>query len=198
MKGVSVVVQAVGVMSFCSGCAMSMGLTERFVQFDYCQEHPEAVYTLPRTFLRTLIMPGLVEEVVWRVLFQPPGMNWGPIVAINAAFAIYHVFGSAVLAENFDGRRGARAVFCNPTFVSLAFVLGNLCSYVYIRAGYALWAPVLAHAVPVAVWLSLLGGETALSTPGGLPELASMEQNSQTCLLSEESSNDETSQSSQG
>lgn len=167
-QGAMAVGQAVGLMGLCSGCGVGLGLTKRFIQADYSCSNPAVVSTIPKTFVRALFMPGLVEEVVWRVLFQPPGMKWGPIIAVNAVFAAYHVFGSAILAERLDNRLGARAVFCDPTFLALAFVLGNLCSYAYIQAGYGLWAPVLVHALPVTVWLTVLGGDEALSTPGGL------------------------------
>ena len=168
-QGATAFAQAVGVMGLCTGCVVKLGLTDRFIQRDYyCMEHPNIAATIPKTFMRALFTPGLMEEVIWRVLFQPPGMHWGAIVAVNAAFAAYHVFGSAFLAERLDNRLGARAVFRDPTFLFLAFILGNACSYAYVQAGYALWAPVLAHTIPVTIWLTLLGGDKALSTPGGL------------------------------
>lgn len=197
VKGVAAVMQALGALTVCSGGALGLGLTDRFLQLDeeffkswrqhqqeqrgdfkndeyetilsttqQHQQHHRSAF--PLTFARTLIMPGLVEELFWRVLCQPPGTKWSVILAVNAAFTFYHVIGSAPLTEYLDGRRGAKAVFSDPTFLMLAFVLGNVCSYAYIQAGYALWAPVFAHAIPVSVWLTFLKGEEALSTPGGL------------------------------
>jgi predicted Abi (CAAX) family protease len=113
------------------------------------------------------MIPSLLEEVVWRVVLQPPGMVWGRIVVVNAAFSLYHIVGSSPLAE-LEGKIGAKTIFCDPMFLSLAFVLGNACSFAYIRSGHSLWAPVLVHALSVTVWLSFLGGQSALVTKGGL------------------------------
>jgi len=175
-QGMTAVAQAVGVMGLCSGGAACLGWTDRFVQWDPQQQQqeplPPAILSVAKTFLRSLIMPGLLEELLWRVALQPPGMPVYQMVLVNAAFTAYHVFGSAVLAERFGGphKWGARAVFTDPAFLALAFCLGNVCSYAHVRAGHAMWAPVLVHALPVTVWLSLLGGERALSTPGGLTD----------------------------
>ena len=121
-----------------------------------------------RTFGRSLLIPSLLEEILWRVILQPPGSSVLRMVGVNVAFSLYHTVGSVFLAERLDGRPGARTVFCNPVFLSLAFVLGNACSWCYVRSGHALWAPVLTHAVVVTIWLTCGNGETALSTPGGL------------------------------
>ena len=53
-------------------------------------------------------------------------------------------------------------VFTDPSFLFLSFVLGNVCTYSYIQAGYALYAPVLVHTIAVSIWLSFLGGNAAL------------------------------------
>lgn len=192
--GVQAVGRALIGMALCTGGATSLGWTQRFVAVPYgkdswwrrrrrqaqhepkvdenCQEGGlnAGKTSLPLTFCRTLVVPGLVEEVVWRVVLQPPGTSWPVMLAVNAAFAAYHVVGSATAEWYLDGQRqGARAVLADPAFLTLAMVLGNLCSYAYVQAGHALWAPVLVHAATVTVWLDCLGGQRALSTPGGLP-----------------------------
>jgi len=94
----------------------------------------------------------------------------GRILATNLAFALYHpiVAGAASATMNsFLGldpvnKSGVRQVFRDPTFLFLAFILGNTCSVAYWMAGGALYAPVLVHGVAVAIWLDLLGGEEAL------------------------------------
>lgn len=112
-------------------------------------------------FARVLLVPSLVEESVFRVLLQPPGMSLSMIVVTNGLFAAYHLIGAAA-GEHVFHRPGVVRTFQDPKFLSLAFVLGNLCSYSYRMANYGLWAPVLVHAIPVAVWLSMLGGEAVL------------------------------------
>ena len=185
-QGAIAVAQALGVFGLCSGCAVGIGVTDRFLDLRYLQGHQDQesieVKFLPLvvggTFLRVLVLPALVEEILWRVIFQPPGTSWIQAMAVNAAFTFYHICGSAPMAERIDGHVGAKSVFCDPAFLSLAFVLGNVCSFAYRQAGYALWAPVLVHAVPVTIWLSLLGGESALRARGGLPGRASTETHS--------------------
>ena len=195
-QGVRAVAQAVGAVGLCAGSAASLGWTDRFLRLDYPRQQQFASFeaastSVTTTLLRSLIMPGLLEELVWRIILQPPGMPVHRVVLVNAAFAAYHVFGSAVLAERLDGRSGARAVFRDPAFLCLAFVLGNACSFVHVRSGHALWAPSLAHALPVAVWLSLLGGEEALSTAGGLPKATTRQRGDRPLLSSTDESNDE-------
>lgn len=165
-RGAVAVVQALNVMAVCAGSAMAASITDRFILLD--TEQHVGLKEILSTLIRTLVVPSLVEEVFWRVLLQPPATPVYQIVWINAGFAAYHAVGSSELAERLDGRAGSRAVFRDPAFLSLAFILGNACSFAYIRSGYALWAPVVVHAVPVTMWLTMLSGERALQTPGGL------------------------------
>ena len=172
--GLTAVGQALVGLSVCTTVGVTSGATDGFLRVPSLDDDdanvPEwNVAAIPRTLARTLVVPSLVEEVLWRVVLQPPGMSWWPhMMLVNVAFAAYHTVGSTALAERCQGRQGARAVFTNPAFLTLAFVLGNACSYAYVFSGYSLWAPVVTHALPVTLWLTLLGGDQALSTPGGL------------------------------
>jgi predicted Abi (CAAX) family protease len=100
---------------------------------------------------RVLVVPSLVEESLFPV-----------IVLTNGLFAAYHLIAATMAAEYLLDRPGVVRTFRDPQFLGLAFLLGNLCSYSYYMANYGLWAPVLVHAIPVAVWLSCLGGEAVL------------------------------------
>jgi predicted Abi (CAAX) family protease len=142
--------------------------TAGFLKFDLAELDFPSISKVSTTFLRTLVVPSLVEEVLWRVVLQPPGASWTHMLGVNLIFVLYHTIGSVFLAEQVEDRHGAKAFFCDPAFLSLAFFLGNSCSWTWVRSGYALWAPVLTHAVPVTVWLTFLHGDEALSTPGGL------------------------------
>ena len=168
VTGVMAVTQGLAGMGACTTLAIIGGnYTEKFIRVPSTISDANLA-ALPQTLARTLIVPSLVEEVLWRVILQPPGMPLPYMILVNLAFAGYHVVGSATLAERLEGRQGARAVFSDPTFLMLAFLLGNACSYTYVKAGYALWAPVVTHAIPVTLWLTSVGGDAALSTPGGL------------------------------
>jgi predicted Abi (CAAX) family protease len=160
--------QALTVVAAVTWGAHASDQTTGFLKFDPTDERLPSLSKVSTTFLRTLVAPSLVEEVLWRVVLQPPGSSWTHMMGMNLIFALYHTVGSAFLAEQLEGRKGAKAVFCDPVFLSLALLLGNACSWTWMRSGYALWAPVLTHAVPVTVWLTFLQGDDALSTPGGL------------------------------
>lgn len=174
IKGGVSVLQSCCFMAVCTSGCIAMGWTDTFVKRIPLRPTPPSDDRRPTErllFLRVLIVPGLCEEVIWRVLLQPPGSSIAYIVWINSMYALSHVLYAPLLwcvapywrrARSGHASLEAPLVFSDPTFVSLAFVLGNLCSYSYIRAGYAVWAPVLVHAVTVTVWLSLFGGNEAL------------------------------------
>ena len=133
--GAIAVAQALAGMGLATSLAICGGSTDKFIRFDAPRNHgTNLACQLPTTLARTLLVPSLVEEVLWRVALQPPGMSWPHMVAVNAAFAANHVVASATLAERLEGRQGARAVFGDTAFLTLAFLLGNACSYVYVRS----------------------------------------------------------------
>jgi predicted Abi (CAAX) family protease len=171
VTGILAVAESLGVVAI-SAAAVSPW-SERFLRRDpvrFDTTAPPPATSTVATFVRSLFVPGLVEELFWRVLLQPPGLPWQQGVLVNALFTAYHPVASAPLSRyGFPQQHeGAPAVFSDPVFLLLAFVLGNNCSYAYVRSGHALWAPVVVHAVSVTVWLSCLGGQEALSTSGGL------------------------------
>mmetsp|Transcript_49967 Transcript_49967/g.150274 ORF Transcript_49967/g.150274 Transcript_49967/m.150274 type:complete len:251 (-) Transcript_49967:357-1109(-) len=136
------------------------------------------------TLGRTLLVPGLLEEVFWRVaLFPHPAVDAAPripstigtygqsrVLAVNLAFALYHPLiwqfiasvGRSIFHKQWVVAERFAEVFRSPSFLFLAFVLGNACSLVYGMSGCALYAPVFVHGVAVAVWVDCCGGEEAL------------------------------------
>jgi membrane protease YdiL (CAAX protease family) len=93
-------------------------------------------------FVRVLVLSGFVEESVFRVLLQPPGTSLPTILGTNLLFVLYHLVMAVAAAKRFLDRPGVVRTFCDPTFLILTFVVGNLCSYSYrIIAQYGLWAP---------------------------------------------------------
>ena len=86
-------------------------------------------------------------------------------IVVNLTFASYHLLGAELLVRG-DVAPGAQRVFRDPAFLCLAFVLGEACSWAYLRSGGGLYAAVLTHAVPVTLWLELCGGERALRGGG--------------------------------
>ena len=124
------------------------------------------------TLARVLMVPSLVEEVIWRVAFVPhPAVVDGGVMssfprvpqalAVNALFTLSHLVGAHLLQQT--GRRpGAIDVFTKPSFLLLAFGLGGACTFAYVTSGGALYAPVVVHAIPVTLWLAYFGGEKRL------------------------------------
>lgn len=166
-QGIQAVGQAMGVIGVSTSACWAAGLTDSFLDSNDVKH--TNLSSLGGTFLRSLFVPALLEESLWRVLLQPPSLSWIHVAIVNGGFGLYHiVLGSTTVAKVLDGRMGATVVFRDPTFVFLAVVMGNACSWAYQKAGHALWAPVLVHTVTVTLWLAALGGERALSTEGGL------------------------------
>ncbi len=106
----------------------------------------------------SLIMPGLSEEILFRILFLPhptekPSIKkqiiWGVITL--TAFIIYHPL------QGLTWNPAGREVFMEPIFLILAALLGVMCTIAYYWVG-SLWLPVVVHWVAVSIWLVLLGG----------------------------------------
>lgn len=164
LAGGIAVLQSYALLGLCT--AVLYPSSNTFLKWNATHTTAQEVGTV---LLRTLIVPSLVEETVWRIMLQPPGTSLFQIVATNAAFAAYHVVSANILVTFLDQKMGAPEVFRQPSFLALAFVLGNVCSFAYCRSGHALWAPVVVHALPVTLWLTVCSGMEALRTPGGLP-----------------------------
>ncbi len=100
--------------------------------------------------LRTLFVPALLEELLFRAL--PPLRLW-PLAL--AAYVLVHPLNALLFLPS------ARGVFYDPAFLFLAALLGGGCTLLYRRTR-SLWPPVVLHGLVVAGWLVFLGGEDAL------------------------------------
>ncbi|MBD1922358.1 CPBP family intramembrane metalloprotease [Microcoleus sp. FACHB-831] len=132
--------------------SLPIGLKYRFIQFDI-QSSRKIVAAV---MLGALVMPGITEELFFRVLLLPhPTENaslaaqliWGSISLI--VFIVYHPLN--IFAPGHD------VTFRNPVFLLLAALLGIVCTVSYLQSG-SLWPPVVIHWLIVVVWLLLLGG----------------------------------------
>jgi predicted Abi (CAAX) family protease len=112
---------------------------------------------------RLLLHPALVEEVIFRGLLLPPPSNVSFTTDVVFWFSLSLL--SFILAHPLNGhllRRNARHVFTNPTFLTLAGLLG-LCASVLYWISASLWPPIILHWMVVYVWLTNYGGLAALS-----------------------------------
>ncbi|MGM3308084.1 CPBP family glutamic-type intramembrane protease [Anabaena sp. WFMT] len=106
----------------------------------------------------SLIVPSLSEEIFFRVLFLPhPSENpstksqiiWGLVSVI--LFIIYHPF------QGMTWNHSGQDVFINPIFLSLASLLGVVCTITYLKTGSILLS-VIIHWLAVVIWLVMLDG----------------------------------------
>lgn len=110
-----------------------------------------------------LLMPALVEELIFRVALLPhplEGEHGGPLLAWIALstglFVLYHPLAARLWY------RQARVLFHDPRFLVQCTLLGLACGLVYVVTG-SLWPPVLIHWLAVLVWLEPLQGRLRLA-----------------------------------
>ncbi|MGF1990723.1 MAG: CPBP family glutamic-type intramembrane protease [Nostoc sp. ZfuVER08] len=108
--------------------------------------------------LRCLFTPAILEELIFRVFLLPHPTEiiswfnwvlWGIFSLL--LFVVYHPLN----AKTFF-RKGL-STFFNLVFLSLAALLGIICTLAYAITG-SLWVIVLIHWVVVVVWLIVFGG----------------------------------------
>ncbi len=119
---------------------------------------------LPRA-AALLLLPALVEELIFRVALLPhplEGEPRGPLLAWLALsvglFVLYHPLAARLWYPQ------ARPVFDDPRFLVQCTLLGLACGLVYVVTG-SLWPPVLIHWLAVLVWLEPLQGRRLLQPP---------------------------------
>lgn len=109
-----------------------------------------------------LVMPALIEELVFRIVLIPHPLEGAPIAsslgwgAVSLVlFVLYHPLNARIAYP------AGNPTFLQPIFLGLAGLLGIACSLAYIGTG-SLWMPMLLHWVVVTVWLWGLGGAARL------------------------------------
>ncbi len=119
---------------------------------------PSAPAALLRHSLALLLLPSLVEELLFRVVLLPhpgEGAAGGTTVAWGALalglFVAYHPLAGRLWYP--AGRR----TFHDGRFLLPCAGLGLVCSLAYLNTG-SLLAPLLLHWLVVLVWLDPLGG----------------------------------------
>ena len=153
--------------------ALGLGFSSGFLSGPW--RWPPLRRLLPRA-AGLLLLPSLVEELVFRVALLPHPLEGQSRVSLLAwialsvgLFVAYHP-----LAARLWYRR-ARGVFNDPRFLVQCTLLGLACALVYVATG-SLWSAVLIHWLAVLVWLEPLQGQRLLQPqvmaaeqPGGSP-----------------------------
>jgi predicted Abi (CAAX) family protease len=146
-RGGRSVMQSLFLMGTMTGVGTVMGWTKQFVHFPNPPSPPELAttttptssnttnYSVAKVFLRVLIVPSLCEEIIWRVLLQPPGCSMVHACIINSFYTLSHVLYATILRyyyyDDDDDERpalsltryhrpalAASVVFMDPTFLS--------------------------------------------------------------------------------
>lgn len=104
-----------------------------------------------RGLVITQLMPGLVEEILFRAALLPPGASVWVASAALLAFLVYHL--DLVHQQQ---------TFRDPRFLVMALLLGIACTTAFLACGYSLWPPAILHGLLVWVWVFLSGGEEKL------------------------------------
>jgi predicted Abi (CAAX) family protease len=122
---------------------------------------------LLRRSLGLVLMPSLLEELIFRVLLLPqPGEGVAPLTLLGwsglglGLFVAYHPLAGSLWYP--PGRR----LFRDPRFLVPCTLLGVICTVAYLATG-SLWLPVLLHAAVVITWLERLGGRELLAAAAG-------------------------------
>ncbi len=135
--------------------ALALGVASGFLSLP--MQWPPLAEALPR-LAKLLLLPALVEELLFRVLLIPhpiEGFPWQSLLAWNALslglFVLYHPVAARLWYPQ------ARALFEDPRFLFQAALLGVACSLAYGFTG-SLWPPVLIHWLAVVIWLEPFRG----------------------------------------
>lgn len=111
-----------------------------------------------RLWASSLMMPALVEELLFRCLIIPhprEGVWWSSLLLWSSfslfIFVLYHPLHARTLYK------AGYPTFLNTTFLSLATLLGIACTCTYLLTG-SIWPGTLIHWLVVAIWLLYLGG----------------------------------------
>jgi predicted Abi (CAAX) family protease len=139
--------------------ALALGVASGFLSLP--MQWPPLAEALPR-LAKLLLLPALVEELLFRVLLIPhpiEGFPWQSLLGWNALslglFVLYHPVAARLWYPQ------ARALFDDPRFLFQATLLGVACSLAYGFTG-SLWPPVLIHWLAVVIWLEPFRGREQL------------------------------------
>lgn len=148
------------VLAVYGAVALPLGLASGFLTLPWHWPPPGEAF--PRV-AGLLLLPALVEELLFRVLLIPhpiEGIPWWPQLAWSAfslgLFVLYH----PVAARLWYPR--ARVLFHDPRFLEQATLLGLACTLAYGCTG-SLWPPLLIHWLAVVIWLELFRGRERLA-----------------------------------
>lgn len=149
---------AVGLVGLYTLVALPLGFRSQFIQVS----PPKSGRTIFTVCLVSFFTPGLLEEVIFRVLLLPHPSENSSAIALSGwiglsllLFLISHPLNAYTLFK------AARPIFVMPIFLTLAGLLGIVCTISYLQSG-SLWPPMVMHWLIVVLWLLFFGGHGKL------------------------------------
>jgi predicted Abi (CAAX) family protease len=140
--------------------ALPIGFKSGFLNFNPFWGEPKAALL---DSLKLLILPGFIEEVIFRVFLIPhplemvSSQSWLIAVMISLfLFVIAHPINAIFFYK------AANPTFLQPIFLLLAGLLGLVCTIVYQLTG-SLWVIMLLHWVIVMIWWFTLDAAVRVS-----------------------------------
>jgi predicted Abi (CAAX) family protease len=147
--------RSLAILAIYGALALGLGFGSGFLSLPW--SWPPLGQVVPRV-AGLLVMPALVEELLFRVCLIPQrieGFPWQSQLAWIALslglFVLYHPVAARLWYPQ------ARRLFDEPSFLLQATLLGLACSLAFVTTG-SLWPPVLIHWLAVAIWLEPLRG----------------------------------------
>jgi predicted Abi (CAAX) family protease len=134
--------------------AIPSGLTTGFLQWRWDFDWAKLILTF--------FVPAMSEEWVFRGLLLPSPLEhtqpwiwlvWGSLSTI--LFILYHPFNARYFYPP------GYPTFFDPTFLTLAGLLGVVCAIAY-GLTQSLWPAIILHWLAVIIWLFILGGKRKL------------------------------------
>lgn len=126
--------------------------------------------------LSAFVVPGLLEELIWRAALLPTPttpttiaamLNLSTVAPQNlllyqtaAAVLVVHVLSHPFCPQAIYPR--GKEVFSDGRFLGLAAIVLGGTTLSYIVSGGSVWAAAITHGLPVALWRDFFGGEEAL------------------------------------
>ncbi|MEO0457751.1 MAG: CPBP family glutamic-type intramembrane protease [Cyanobacteria bacterium P01_A01_bin.114] len=120
------------------------------------------------TTLVALVYPGIFEEILFRALLLPrpdiasPQSLWTWAIFGLIVFVVFHPLNAWLVMTD------RRETFYSPVFLTLAGLLGVVCTLSYVQSA-SLWPPVVLHWLMVIIWLLVLGGYGRLAVEDAKP-----------------------------
>jgi predicted Abi (CAAX) family protease len=144
-----------------SSIVIPLGFSLDFLKF----EVPKISWkVLLRVLLMTLFFPAAAEEAIFRVLLLPHKVEQASLAtkcflgSISLIlFIVYHPLSARFFARN------AQSTFNSFTFLTLAAILGAVCTVSYLQSG-SIYPPMILHWILVLGWLLCLGGYRRLNS----------------------------------